>query len=230
MTNDLRDSPPPLGTIPDLYTMLLGRYIRNRKELDAKATKEGREYFKNLLKGRRQVFDPLPPEKQVGWLAGTIDTFSTEILDSGGSAVLESLSKLDVATLAVLVEINQINLRRVEQRLFIRRAVAIVVATLGVLATLDKLGVLHSRIVTLIAAILGRELRWWEPLGILVAYALLVLMELVLWRPGKLRVEEFGQMLSVAFAYVSKLPSPKNDKGKEIKNDGEGGQAGEGGL
>jgi hypothetical protein len=73
MTNDLRDSPQPLSTIPVLYRRLLGQYIRNRKEVEVKKGKEARQYFKNRLKGLKEVSEPIPPEKKVGFKAAALD-------------------------------------------------------------------------------------------------------------------------------------------------------------
>ena len=148
-----------------------------------------------------------------------MDLFRNEVIDAGGIGILESLSKLDAATLAALIEWNRINLLRIEQKLVMRRLVYFLIAALSIVATLDKLEVFKNVFKTvsknqiLISAlrVYGEALlsKWW--LGVLMVGVPLVL-ELTLWRPGKLRIEEFGQILAVAFAYISKMPCPEKGK------------------
>jgi hypothetical protein len=59
-------------------------------------------------------------------------------------------------------------------------------------------------------------------LDVVLGIGLAVALELGFWSPGKELVTEFGQMLTVAFAYVSKMPSPEKHK---MRPDSTGGQA-----
>jgi hypothetical protein len=63
--------------------------------------------------------------------------------------------------------------------------------------------------------------QWWLNL---LSIGVLVVLEVALRRPGKSRVEEFGQMLAVAFAYVSKMPNLEKDKTNEAPKVGQTGQ------
>jgi hypothetical protein len=228
MTPDPRANPESVGTISVRYRMLLGQYCRERKKVEKEENKESRQYFSNLLKGRKGVSDAIPPERRErfwgregfwGYWAATLDLFRNEIVDSGGIGVLESLFALDAATLAALIEWNRINLLRIEQRLFTRRLVVFVIAALGVAGQLSKFNVFGNQIVKEILRIYGQILlgHWWS---FVLAVSFVAFLEAVLWRPGKSRIEEFGQMLAVAFAYVSKMPSPGEHK---IKDAPEGG-------
>jgi hypothetical protein len=70
--------------------------------------------------------------------------FGNEVFYNGGLKVLESLSALDVGTLAALVEINRINLLRIEQQLFARRIVAFLIAGVGIVASLNRMTVFSN--------------------------------------------------------------------------------------
>jgi hypothetical protein len=221
MTNDPRDSPRPLRAVTILYSTLLEQYIQNRKELEDRYEKAAYRAIKNFLMRRKQVADPIPSpfEEGVGFRAGTIDFFGAYMKYYGAMEVLESLSTLDVSTLAALVEINRINLVRIERRLLFRRFVSLLIVAIPVVATLSKpiafSKVLSNPDVIFFSRVLGELLfRWWQLLMYVAALGGVVLIE-VLMRPAKERAEEFGEMLAVAFAYVSKLPSSKGGKGKE---------------
>jgi hypothetical protein len=200
------------------YKMLLGQYSRNRKEI---RKKEGR-LIKNLREARKGVSEPepIPTEGKEGFWAGTLDLFGNDIVSGGGIEVLESLFLLDAGTLAALIEWNRINLLRIEQKLLIRRCGVLLIAGLSAVAPLAKVNLLgNPNVVEFLRIILVHGLlRYWR-LNVLFV-GLGVAMEVLLWRPGKLRIEEFGQMLAVAFAYVSKMPNPQKDKIEQDPNDG----------
>jgi hypothetical protein len=211
MTSDSHDRQPQrISAIPVRYAMLLGQYIRNKKEFEAKEAKESNQYLKNLLMGRKQVPHVLPPEKKVGLMAGTIDFFGKTV-DGGGEGVWEALSALDAATLAAFVQINKINLLRIDRERLLRRSGAVLIVGLGIVVSLDKLNIFSDPIVRRVSKRFGETMlaQWWAWLLLLVV---LFILEIFLWGPGKSRVDEFGQMLDVAFAYVSKLPTPQRDK------------------
>jgi len=190
--------------------MLLGKYCLNRMKIERTAAKEGWRYVIRPWTVRN-LSGTIVPEGNESGPGGSLDIFGCEVIYTGGIEILESLWKLDVATLAAFIEWNRINLLRTQQRFFIRRFVIFLVALLGVIASLDKVHVLDYPIVkdifTLYAHVLLKQ--WWSTILFVVV---VVVFEVAVWRPRRSRIEEFGQMLAVAFAYVSRRPSPEKPK------------------
>jgi hypothetical protein len=127
MTTHLRNTAQPLNTISVKYRTLLGQYRRNRKE----SHKMDWHIIKNYKEARKSVPDPGPQGPEGDFWPINLDLFGTDILNSGGIKVLESLSSLEAGTLAALVEINRINLLRLDQKLFLRRSLVFLVAAIG---------------------------------------------------------------------------------------------------
>ena len=213
MTTDPLDQPQSLGEVSILYRMLLGQYLQNRKETEIKRKKEG--LISGLRKARKGIWDSILPEGHKSGSGGRLDLFACNVIYSGGIDTLESLRALNRATLAALVEWNQINILRTEENLFTRRSAASLIALVSAAASLSNLSFIHNQIALgVFAALLrlwGRVLlkQWLTVVLVIAAY---VFMEFVVWRPRRSRLVEFGQILAVAFAYVSRVPSSERKK------------------
>jgi hypothetical protein len=215
MTTDPGGNLQTLGSISLRYRMLLGEYTRDRKE----KIRKDRQLISNLRKARKGVSESITPRGQ-GYWAASLDLFGNDVVYSGGFAALESLFIVDAGTLAALIEWNRINVLRIERILFFRRLVAYLVTGVGIIAsivaTLDKLKVFDSRIVDRVIIDLFKlwgDVLFHSSSNIILIILIIVLMflEVFVWRPGKEIVEDVGQMLAVAFAYVSQKPGPETD-------------------
>lgn len=193
--------------------MLLGQYCRNRKEVQKSREKKSRHLISNLRNARKGITDDPLPEGEKSGAGGDLDIFGYEILyTGGGNETLDSLWALDKATLAALIDWNRVNLALVNQKLVIRRSVAFIVAFVAAIAKiremhlLDKTRLLDDPALRSVLEVWKRIL-WddaWKWVLVVVSY---VFIELAVWRPRKSRLQEFGQMLSVAYSYVSRTPS-----------------------
>jgi hypothetical protein len=202
------EQPQSLGDISILYRMLLGQYYSDRKVLQDRWASEGWLYIRKPWLAARHLSDAIVPEGKQSGRGGAVDAFGCEVVYAGGVATLESLEALDVRTLATLIEWNRINLVRVERLLFIRRAALFLIAVIGAFSSASKTDFFRNMNGWFFdfLRLLVHDLPW---AGLLFVIALWVVLELTVARPQKARLEEFGQMLSVAFVYVSRAPLPE---------------------
>ena len=222
MTIELNDDPQALSAIPLIYRTLLDEYVRNRKEIQTKRSKEDRKLIDNSRDERKGISKPDSRTDGVGFWVANIDIFGNDVVFSGGMGVLKSMSTMDAGTIAALIEWNRINLVCVERKLFLRRSWAVLITGIGVVATLYKLiAIIHIKVgdesayqidmdvLSIVAkSVLGS---WWQVLMWISLITFLVALELVIWRPGKLRIEEFGQLLAVGFAYTSSIKNKTSE-------------------
>jgi hypothetical protein len=193
------------------YRMLLGQYCRARKKIESDGARAGWNHLAKPWNWKRSDWsESILPEGHKSGPGGLLDNFGSDIVYFRGIDTLESLKNLDLPTLAVLVEWNRINLVRVDQRFFIRRSVLFLVAALGVLATAYKVDFLQgaNAIFLDVLRIFLKSAGIW----IFSLVGVVIFFELAVWRPRKSRLEEFRDMLAIAFTYVSKSPESRTEK------------------
>jgi hypothetical protein len=213
VTDSSDDSHGLVRQLSDLYWDLLGEYRINRKASEAEDGKrtERPPLNKSALREALQEFKQLRQNKV--WKAYPLDFFSQNVVYKGGSQTLERLLALDKRTLATFVEWNRVNLVIVEQNMFIRRVGTFLFALVPVVGLVVKdTHLIPTYMLEIFLGILGIWLK-----GLIPAIITWIVLELVIWRRRKLRLIEFGQMLSVAFAYVAGLPGAE-EKEKDNKN------------
>ena len=220
LVNDSSDDSNSLvRQLSRLYWDLLGEYRINRKTSEAEDNKkpERPPLNKSVLREALQELKQLKNNKV--WKAYPLDFFSQKVVYSGGNQTLERLLTLDKRTLATFIEWNRVNLVIVEQNMFIPRVGAFLFALVPVFGLVAKdTDLIPHEVLQVFLTIL-----WIWIKSLILSTIAWIVLELTVWRQRKLRLTEFGQMLSVAFAYVSGSPGAEkknNDKPQFSQSEG----------